>query len=261
MQIIRIDETNFRAHMDKIALVFGLSEDHLSQLPLRAGASVMSSSTSKWGPERVLDAAVRCYQNTLGASEGAATIWLITGTLARALLGDLPGRAFTFMEGNHTVSVLTWFGDPEMLGRLFVHEWCHARRVVSQGLACQGAYVRYLEKPVHWLYEELLAIATEKRLFPHLSWEVAAGYPCNSRLRVWDEEGILSDAELTAAGPGGILRQGLDRYRSERTAFMYYLAYRLCKAVPGVTHRLEELMALSAERGLERLSGWMQLPP
>lgn len=65
MQIIRIDETNFRAHMDKIALVFGLTEDDLSQLPLRAGASVMSSSASKWGPERVLDAALRCYHSQI----------------------------------------------------------------------------------------------------------------------------------------------------------------------------------------------------
>lgn len=90
---------------------------------------------------------------------------------------------------------------------------------------------------------------------------MAAGYPHNTWLRVWNEEGILSDAELRATGLGELLSQRLDRCGSDRAAFVYYLAYRLCQAVPGVTERLEELMALPAETGLQRVAAWMRVRP
>jgi len=88
---------------------------------------------------------------------------------------------------------------------------------------------------------------------------MAAGDPHNTRLRVWDEEGILSDTELMAADPGELLSHRLERCGSDRAAFVYYLAYRLCQAAPAVTDRLEELMALPADTGLERVSAWMRL--
>jgi len=269
-----VDEGNYRDHLDKIALLFGLTEEDIR---LEPGLPFDRADVG-----RVTGEAYALYERELGAGAGAVELWVFAGALARPILRDLPCQGLTLMEGDGVVSVLVSGEGPEILGRLFVHEWCHARRLTWAGLKSQAAYVRYLADPVAWLYEETLAIATERRLFPHLSWEEAAGFAYNPRFRNWAAEGFLPARELlartrrgaggkavaagaageeaVAAGAGEAVAASeavaamLERRAKEGgpAAFIYYLAYGLARAA-GADRRLAELMNLGPADGLDRL--------
>ncbi len=264
-----VDEGNYRDHLDKIALLFGLTEEDVR---LEPGLPADCGDVG-----RVTGEAYALYQRELGAGAGAAALWVFTGALAHHILRDLPCQGMTLMEGDGVVSALVSYERPEILGRLFVHEWCHARRLTWAGLKSQTAYVRYLADPVAWLYEETLAIATERRLFPHLSWEEAAGFAYNPRFRSWAAEGFLPvqelvvltrrrEGEAAAAGAGEVVAAMLERRAKEGgpAAFIYYLAYGLARAA-GADRRLAELMNLGPADGLDRLLDQVQeganIPP
>lgn len=253
MQIVLINEANCLAHADKIALIHGLTHEDLKMLYKTHVDNSQAPITSTVEPEQILTGISRLYSHTMGSGRGAASIWLFTGNLAQSILEALPVHGCTLMENDYVVSALTWAHGQEMLGRVFAHEWCHSRRLVSHGFRSQAIYIQYLANPAHWLYEELLALATEKYLFPHLSWESAAGFQFNPRFAVFEASGILRDVELELLAIPGTLNHWLEGRETEQAAFIYYLAYRLCRVTP-VTIRLKELMMLSAEEGLAILT-------
>lgn len=174
-------------------------------------------------------------------------MWVITGEIAEKILKDMPVHGCTIIYEKEIICVITWAKDLLILKRVFLHELCHSYRMRKKGIDSYSKYVKYLDNPVNFLYEEMLAMATEKKFFQYLSWEEAAGFEYNKYLTSFEMASLCSEVNSIDD-----IKKVLNECGQDINSCIYYMAYYLSKMV-SLDKELEKFMDYSSEEGLNIL--------
>lgn len=165
MGIIIIDKNNYINYADVMQDVF---EDTSVIFNKLNETDYFSTSIDKKEMDEINNL-IEVYYRKFGFFE--VDILLLHGEFTNTILKETNIFACTVFSEGKPCCIIAWQGEQELLCRVMLHELCHAKRLIYMGMNSEGEYVKYLAVTFNQILEEMLAISTEKRYFPQLSWE------------------------------------------------------------------------------------------
>ncbi|WMJ87611.1 DUF2268 domain-containing putative Zn-dependent protease [Anaerocolumna sp. MB42-C2] len=238
MVIKIINDFNYLEYRDLIMDTYNISVDTFNKL---SNNGVIKNKHLLFSVNE-LEKTYKLYIDEFKGSD--YNVWILTGNIAEMILKQNPIHGCTIFYKNKILCFITWKENFELLKRVMLHELCHAYRIKFNKIITDIEYIKYLNDPLNWLYEEILAISTEKKYFNSISWEEIIGFKYNSVLRYYDNKKVCSKIYKIYD-----IYDLLANNYNDLSSIIYYIAYYFSKN-SFLLYQLNEMVHYDSKTGL-----------